>query len=88
MKGELNDEGLGLSFMVNYLAMYILTKILLQNLLRSNAPRIVLVSADLYGNAFYIYNQINHTEDNDGIQLVERWDNANSVGSGELRNWL
>lgn len=48
MKKELNEDGLELSFMVNYLAMYILNKNLLSNLLRSADPRIILVSADLY----------------------------------------
>ena len=49
-KRELNEDGLEFSFMVNYLAVFILTKRLLIQLLNSTDPRIVLVSADLYGN--------------------------------------
>ena len=49
-KRELNEVGLEFSFMVNYLAVFILTKRLLIQLLNSTDPRIVLVSADLYGN--------------------------------------
>ena len=42
--------------MVNYMAMFILTQSLLQNLLRSSDPRIVLVSADLYGKGEFDTN--------------------------------
>lgn len=56
MKRELNEDGLELSFMVNYLAMFILTKELRQQLQKSSDPRIILVSADLYGNGEFDIN--------------------------------
>ena len=50
MKREVNEDGLELSFMVNYLALFILTEELLPLLLNGTDPRIVLVSAGLYVN--------------------------------------
>ena len=45
-----NDDGLELAFMVNYLAPFYLTQLLLNRLKASSPARIVLVSAGLYTN--------------------------------------
>ncbi len=82
------EDGLELTFAVNHLAPYLLTHELLDRLRESSPARIVVTASDIHRRATFDFDDLQFTNDYDGLQAYSHSKLANIAFTRELASRL